>query len=184
MSTVAMERVPALAAHAGDRVDADSGSVRAALDARIPELPKRDEQIVIALGEGPELILDLAAGTVKASQGAAGEPAATLMVAPRHLARIMNGSLEPRSALLGGQMKFKGRVETAVRLLDELAGKRFARTENFTDLALPSPTTDLRLARYFGMSEGFFLGLQADYDLMQRKREIAAELEAIQPRAA
>jgi antitoxin HigA-1 len=24
--------------------------------------------------------------------------------------------------------------------------------------------TDLRLARYFGMSEGFFLGLQTDYD--------------------
>jgi addiction module HigA family antidote len=44
--------------------------------------------------------------------------------------------------------------------------------------------TDLRLARYFGMSEGFFLGLQADYDLMERKRQIAAELEAIQPRAA
>ena len=44
--------------------------------------------------------------------------------------------------------------------------------------------TDLRLARYFGMSEGFFLGLQADYDLMQSKREIAAELESIQPRAA
>jgi addiction module HigA family antidote len=44
--------------------------------------------------------------------------------------------------------------------------------------------TDLRLARYFGMSEGFFLGLQADHDLMGRKREIAAELEAIQPRAA
>jgi addiction module HigA family antidote len=44
--------------------------------------------------------------------------------------------------------------------------------------------TDLRLARYFGMSEGFFLGLQADYDLMERKRQIAAELETIQPRAA
>ena len=44
--------------------------------------------------------------------------------------------------------------------------------------------TDLRLARYFGMSEGFFLGLQADYDLMERRREIAAELEAIEPRAA
>lgn len=26
--------------------------------------------------------------------------------------------------------------------------------------------TDLRLSRYFGVSEGFFLGLQADYDLM------------------
>ena len=44
--------------------------------------------------------------------------------------------------------------------------------------------TDLRLARYFGVSEGFFLGLQADYDLMQRRRQIAADLERIQPRAA
>ena len=44
--------------------------------------------------------------------------------------------------------------------------------------------TDLRLARYFGMSEGFFLGPQADYDLMERKREITAELETIRPRAA
>src|SRR5437016_1191022 len=32
--------------------------------------------------------------------------------------------------------------------------------------------TDLRLARYFGVSEGLFLGLQMDYDLMQRRREI------------
>jgi addiction module HigA family antidote len=44
--------------------------------------------------------------------------------------------------------------------------------------------TDLRLARYFGLSEGFFLGLQADHDLMARKREIAAELRAIPKRAA
>lgn len=44
--------------------------------------------------------------------------------------------------------------------------------------------TDLRLARYFGMSEGFFLGLQADYDLMQRRREIGNDLITIKPRAA
>ncbi|HET7413099.1 MAG TPA: HigA family addiction module antitoxin [Pararhizobium sp.] len=44
--------------------------------------------------------------------------------------------------------------------------------------------TDLRLARYFGMSEGYFLGLQADYDLMERRRQIAADLTAIKPRAA
>ena len=43
--------------------------------------------------------------------------------------------------------------------------------------------TDLRLARYFGMSEGFFLGLQSDYDLMQRRREIGPVLKAIRPRA-
>lgn len=44
--------------------------------------------------------------------------------------------------------------------------------------------TDLRLARYFGISEGFFLGLQADYDLMQRRRELGEELSRIRPRAA
>jgi addiction module HigA family antidote len=44
--------------------------------------------------------------------------------------------------------------------------------------------TDLRLARYLGLSEGFFLGLQADYELMQRRREIAHKLKAIRPRAA
>ena len=44
--------------------------------------------------------------------------------------------------------------------------------------------TDLRLARYFGVSEGFFLGLQADYDLMERRREIGSDLAAIKPRAA
>ena len=44
--------------------------------------------------------------------------------------------------------------------------------------------TDLRLARFFGVSEGFFLSLQIEYDLMRRRREIGAELKSIKPRAA
>ncbi len=44
--------------------------------------------------------------------------------------------------------------------------------------------TDLRLARFFRLSEGFFLGLQADYDLMERRRKIEAVLKTIEPRAA
>jgi len=44
--------------------------------------------------------------------------------------------------------------------------------------------TDLLLARYFGVSDGFFLGLQADYHLMRKRREIEADLAAIAPRAA
>jgi addiction module HigA family antidote len=44
--------------------------------------------------------------------------------------------------------------------------------------------TDLRLARYFGISEGFFLGLQNGYDLMERRRKIEVDLQAIEPRAA
>lgn len=42
--------------------------------------------------------------------------------------------------------------------------------------------TDLRLARYFGLSDGFWLGLQADHDLMHQRRKIAAKLERIEPR--
>ncbi|WP_040618669.1 HigA family addiction module antitoxin [Rhodovulum sp. PH10] len=44
--------------------------------------------------------------------------------------------------------------------------------------------TDLRLARYFGLSDGVFLGMQTDYELMQRRREIGPALKAIRPRAA
>jgi len=44
--------------------------------------------------------------------------------------------------------------------------------------------TALRLARYFGLSDGFWLGVQADYELMERRRTIGAELENIQPHMA
>lgn len=39
--------------------------------------------------------------------------------------------------------------------------------------------TDLRLSRALGTSEGFWLGLQADYDLEERKAEIRSELQCI-----
>lgn len=44
--------------------------------------------------------------------------------------------------------------------------------------------TDLRLARYFGLSDGFFLQLQGDFELMAQRRKIGAKLKAIRPRAA
>jgi len=47
-----------------------------------------------------------------------------------------------------------------------------------------SADTAIRLARYFGMSEGFFIGLQTDFELMERKRAIGNKLKAIRPRAA
>jgi antitoxin HigA-1 len=43
---------------------------------------------------------------------------------------------------------------------------------------------DLRLARYFGMSEGFFLGLQIDFDLEEERRAHGDELARIVRRAA
>ena len=43
-----------------------------------------------------------------------------------------------------------------------------------------SPAMGLRLSRFFGTSEGFWVGLQMDYDVAHTKDEIAPELDAIQ----
>ena len=44
--------------------------------------------------------------------------------------------------------------------------------------------TDLRLARYWGMSEGFFLNLQKSYELRVQRAKIGEALAMITPRAA
>ncbi len=44
--------------------------------------------------------------------------------------------------------------------------------------------TALRLAKAFGTSEGFWLGLQADYDLEESRKIIGADLDLIEPLAA
>ena len=44
--------------------------------------------------------------------------------------------------------------------------------------------TGLRLDRYFGLSEGYWLGLQHDYDLREAKRRLRLSLKRIRPREA
>lgn len=41
--------------------------------------------------------------------------------------------------------------------------------------------TDLRLCKFFGLSEGYFLRLQNSYDTMEAKRKIAATVAKIKP---
>ncbi len=41
--------------------------------------------------------------------------------------------------------------------------------------------TDLRLTKYFGLSDGYFLRFQEDYELRVAKRKIANEINSIQP---
>ena len=46
-----------------------------------------------------------------------------------------------------------------------------------------TPDTALRLARYFGTSERFWLGLQADFDLEEAKLNLANRIEReVRPR--
>lgn len=72
--------------------------------------------------------------------------------------------------------------------VEEVAnGAGIARDRLTAILAEQAPidaNVDLRLARYFGMSEGFFLGLQIDYDLEEERRAHGDELARIARRAA
>ena len=48
-----------------------------------------------------------------------------------------------------------------------------------------TPDTALRLARYFGTSERFWLGLQTDYDLEEARLTLEGRIEReVQPRAS
>jgi addiction module HigA family antidote len=44
-----------------------------------------------------------------------------------------------------------------------------------------TPDTGLRLSRFFGMSEGFWIGLQLDYDAATTKESLARTLARIKP---
>lgn len=57
------------------------------------------------------------------------------------------------------------------RLYQIISGKRAVTADS-----------DLRLCKYFGLSEGFFLGIQKRYELELTKENIADELELIKTR--
>lgn len=44
-----------------------------------------------------------------------------------------------------------------------------------------TPDTDLRLCRYFGLSDGWFLRIQAQHDIAIAKEQIGPQLERIVP---
>ena len=47
-----------------------------------------------------------------------------------------------------------------------------------------SADTALRLARYFGTSEQFWMGLQSDYDLEEARKHLGRKIDAIERAAA
>jgi addiction module HigA family antidote len=44
-----------------------------------------------------------------------------------------------------------------------------------------SADTDLRLCRYFGLTDGYFTGMQMDFERIAARRKIQSELEKIVP---
>ena len=89
---------------------------------------------------------------------------------PVHPGEILNEDLMQPLGIETSDLALALRVP-GLRLRRTIEGRRGIDT----DMAL-------RLARYFGVSEGFFLALQADHDLMERRRQIAPALKSIKPR--
>ena len=44
-----------------------------------------------------------------------------------------------------------------------------------------SPDTDLRLCKYFGLTDGYFIGMQMDFERIAAKRRLQKELMKIVP---
>lgn len=58
-----------------------------------------------------------------------------------------------------------------IRISEIIAGKRAITVD-----------TGLRLSKYFGLNDGFWTGLQIDYELSLAKYELASVLAKIKPR--
>jgi addiction module HigA family antidote len=65
-----------------------------------------------------------------------------------------------------------------------LADKLRVSPRRINEIVIGERTITADTARFFGRTSGFFLGLQADYDLMARRRELGGDLELIEPGAA
>ena len=87
-----------------------------------------------------------------------------------------------------GQMLAAEFLEPEALSIDQLAGDIGVAPERIAAVvegARPMDAElDLRLTRYFRMSEGFFLRLQNRHDLIAAKRVLNGDLERIIPRAA
>lgn len=88
----------------------------------------------------------------------------------------------PGEILLGEFLKPAGQSQNALaralsvpprRINEIVLGKRSVTAD-----------TDLRLTRYFRLSEGFFLRLQMEHDIRVERRALGKKLDAIKPRAA
>jgi len=70
---------------------------------------------------------------------------------------------------------------TQYRLAKELGVTQRRISEIVSGTRGVTADTGLRLSRFFGMSDGFWIGLQADYDREMTKQAMSETLAAIKP---
>ena len=93
------------------------------------------------------------------------------------LANVHPGEILREDFLIGSDISVEEVAQgsgVSLRLLERL----------LEDQGTIDAETGLRLARYFNMSEEFFVGLQLDYDIEEARDRSRADLDRIVPRAA
>lgn len=101
----------------------------------------------------------------------------TITEADDWLDNVHPGDILREDFLIGSEIPLEEVAQGAGIPLDRLRDLIASKVAVDADL-------DLRLGRYFGMSEGYFLRLQNSYDLEAVRRARSAELDRIVPRAA
>lgn len=101
----------------------------------------------------------------------------TITAAEDRLDNVHPGNVLREDFLVGGEIPFDEVIAATGLTPEKLSAILDAQTAVDAD-------ADFRLARYFGMSEGFFLRLQNAYDLEEAWRAHGEEFERIPRRAA
>ena len=70
---------------------------------------------------------------------------------------------------------------TQYRLAKEIGVQQRRIGEIIAGTRTITPDTGLRLSRFFGLNDGFWIGLQSDYDTSVERERIAGELKKIKP---
>ena len=70
---------------------------------------------------------------------------------------------------------------TQYRLAKEIGVQQRRIGEVIAGTRAITPDTGLRLSRFFGLNDGFWTGLQSDYDTSVERDRIAGELKKIKP---
>jgi addiction module HigA family antidote len=70
---------------------------------------------------------------------------------------------------------------TQYRLAKQIGVQQRRIGEIVSGIRAITPDTGLRLSRFFGLNDGFWIGLQSDYDTAIERDRIAGELKKIKP---
>jgi ectoine hydroxylase-related dioxygenase (phytanoyl-CoA dioxygenase family) len=131
-----------------DPVAPSVDSVVEGIRSRLARVPAGESRVTFDFGAAGRWIADRRRSSFNQLEHPEPSADAGITLEPRVMARILNGDMDPRHALLFGRMTIKGSVAVAVACCDELAGRRFAGQMDYSEgVPAPAPTQDRALAR-------------------------------------